>query len=119
MIKQMLASYGDGVVTIYDVSDDGGTSGGAAQETLTPKETLRYMERTVGIRRNYAALQANVVVSMVIRCPRRRNISTQDIAKPNDGEYYRIVQVQYPESVKPESMDLSLEIIEGKYNDER
>jgi len=36
-------------------------------------------------------------------------VSTQDVAIPNDGRQYRIVQVQYPEDVQPPVMDLTLE----------
>jgi hypothetical protein len=40
-----------------------------------------------------------------------REVSTHDIAIPNDGKHYDIVQIQYPEDIEPPVMDLSLERI--------
>ena len=101
-------SYNDGVVSIYTVSDVS-QPGGMPVEALTLKEALRYEERTVGLTRFYAALQNNVNIKYVLRCPRIRSISTQDVAVPVDGKQYKIVQIQYPQDVEPPSMDLTLE----------
>ena len=84
-------------------------------ETLALAQTLRYHERTVGLSRYYEALQANVRVQYVLRCPRLTSVSTQDVAIPNDGRQYRIVQVQYPEDVQPPVMDLTLEEVAAAY----
>jgi len=84
-------------------------------EGITLKQTLRYHERTVGLTRYFAALQANIKVQYVLRCPRLRDVSAQDVAIPNDGRQYRIVQVQYPENVDPPVMDLTLEEVVTEY----
>ena len=108
-------NFNDGVVSIYAVSDTG-VDGGMPTETLTLKHTLRYHERTVGLNRFYTAKQANVEVKYVLRCPQLRDISTQDIAIPNDGKQYRIIQVQYPEDIVPPVMDLTLEELLQDYD---
>ena len=103
-----LQSYNDGSVSIYDT---------VAPDLIasSPKQTLRYEDRTVGMNRYFSGLQANVLVSKLLRCPRLDDVSTQDIAIPIDGAQYRIVQVQYPKGVVPSSMDLTLEEVRAKY----
>jgi hypothetical protein len=78
-------------------------------EGITLNQTLRYKERTVGLQRFWAAHQASVTVNYVLRCPCLRDVSAQDVAIPNDGKQYRIVQIQYPEDVDPPVMDLTLD----------
>jgi hypothetical protein len=56
-----------------------------------------------------------VKIAYVLRCPRLREISTQDIAIPNDGKQYRIENVQYPEDIYPPVMDLTLEELTAVY----
>jgi SPP1 family predicted phage head-tail adaptor len=108
-------SFNDGVVSIYTVSDTS-LDGEMPTEALTRKRTLRYHERTVGLTRFYTAKQANVNVKYVLRCPLLRDVSAQDVAIPNDGKQYRIVQVQYPEDVDPSVMDLTLEELLQDYD---
>lgn len=116
MIQTQLKAqtFNDGIVSIYSVADIS-EPGGMPQEGLTLKRSLRYKERTVGISRFYSALQNNVNVSSVLRCPCLRNVSTQDIAIPNNGKQYAIRQIQYPEDIYPPVMDLTLERIEQTY----
>ena len=108
-------NYNDGVVSIYAVSDMG-VNGSMPAETLTLKHMLRYHERTVGLNRFYTAKQTNVEVKYVLRCPRLRDVSAQDIAIPNDRKQYRIIQVQYPEDIDPPVMDLTLEELLQDYD---
>ena len=55
-------------------------------------------------------------MSYVLRCPRLRDVSAQDIAVPNDGKQYRIVLMQYPEDINPPVMDLTLEELNPVYD---
>jgi SPP1 family predicted phage head-tail adaptor len=107
--------FNDGIVTIYSVTNSA-AAGDNPVEKLTLKESLHYAERTVGLNRHYAASMANVDVKYVLRCPRRRCVSNQDIAIPNDGRQYQIEQVQYPEDIRPPVMDLTLEEITANYD---
>lgn len=100
-------AYADGVVIIYTVLNSA-PAGSKPVDILTPKASLRYAERTVGISRYYAALQANVKINRLIRCPLLRDVSTQDAAIPNDGKRYRIEQIQYPDDIMPPVMDMTL-----------
>jgi len=108
-------SFNDGVVSIYTISNTG-VDGGMPTEALTWKRTLRYHERTVGLTRFYTAKQANVNVRYLLRCPLLRDVSTQDVAIPNDGKQYRIVQVQFQEDIDPSVMDLTLEELLQDYD---
>ena len=99
-------TFNDGIVYIYDLTDN----------TLTLKRSLRYHERTVGLSRHYIAKQSQVKIAYVLRCPRLRDVSAQDIAIPNDGKQYRIEQIQYPEDIDPPVMDLTLEELTAYYD---
>lgn len=115
-MKQKTQSFKDGVVNIYSVGNTA-ESGNKPKEGLTLKVgNLRYDERTVGMSRFWAALQAQVQIDLIIRTPQQRNVSTQDIAIPIDGQQYKIKQIQYPPDVYPPSMDLSLERLEAAYD---
>ena len=108
-------TFNDGVVTFFSVSNTA-AAGAMPNETLTFKQSLHYEERTVGITRYYAAKQANARVDYVLRCQKRREISTQEVAVPNDGEQYKIIQIQYPDVQGIPVMDLTLEEVTAKYD---
>jgi hypothetical protein len=108
-------TFNDGVVGIYDLGNTA-SPGNMPVEGLTLKQTLRYHERTVGLARYYTALQANVKINYVLRCPRLRDVSAQDVAIPNDGKQYRITLIQYPEDIEPPVMDLTLEKLAQQYD---
>jgi len=108
-------SYNDGVVVVYAVENIA-QPGSMPADKITQKESLRYDERTVGLNRFYAAMQNNVNIKYVLRCPRIRSVSTLDVAVPNDGKQYKIVQIQYPQDVEPPSMDLTLEELTPVYD---
>jgi hypothetical protein len=103
---QKTQTFNDGIVCIYDLADD----------VLTLKRSLRYHERTVGLSRHYTAKQSQVKIAYVLRCPRLRDVSAQDIAIPNDGKQYRIEQIQYPEDIEPPVMDLTLSELLAVYD---
>lgn len=108
-----MQTFNDGLVKIYAVTDIS-ELGGMPREGLKEKCALRFRERTVGFNRYWAGQQSNVEISLVLRCPCFRGVSTQDIAIPNNGEQYRIVQVQFPEGLNV--MDLSLVRLEADYD---
>ena len=108
-----IQSYSDGLVRIYSVSNDA-VPGDAPKEHLTYRCSLRYEERTVGVTRHYAALQANDRIDIVLRC-QRVPLSALDIAVPNDGKQYRITLIQHPRDVEPPCMDLTLRRLEMDY----
>ena len=103
-----MQSFNDGVVNIYAVMNKA-KSGDKPKERLVHLKSLRYEERTVGVKRYYAAKQANARVDYVLRVPRQRDIRSGDVAVPNDGEQYKITQIQFPKGVVPFVMDLTLE----------
>lgn len=107
-------SFNDGVVKIYAVGNVS-PLGSKPKEQLTLKGVLRYKERTVGLTRFWTAKQASVNIRYVLRCPLLRDVSTKDVAIPNDGKQYKIIQVQYPEDIEPPVMDLTLEEVSAVY----
>ncbi|AKL96626.1 phage head-tail joining protein [Clostridium aceticum] len=116
MRKQKTQTFNDGIVNIYSVGNIA-EIGNKPKEDLTLKaDSLRYEERTVGMGRFWTAKQSQAQIDLIIRTPQRREISTQDIAIPIDGQQYKIKQVQYPPDVHPPSMDLSLERLEAAYD---
>lgn len=114
MIKAKPQTHNDGIVKIYRV-DNVAQPGNKPKEGLVLNHTLRYKERTVGLTRVRLALQTGAEVSYVLRVPRLREVSPQDVAIPNDGRQYKITRVQYPEDTNPPAMDLELERLENDY----
>ncbi len=114
MLRNKTQTFNDGVVRIYKIMNYAPNGG---KPTMLPmlRQSLRYAERTIGITRHYTALQVNSKVKYVLRCPLCRDVSAQDVAIPNDGVQYRVAFVQYPESIFPKVMDLTLEETSAKY----
>lgn len=104
----------DGLVKIYEVSNIA-EPGNMPKDGLVLKATLRYDERTVGVTRYRLALQDHEKIELVIRVPRISNVTAKDIAIPNDGKQYKIVQRQHPSETFPPMMDLSLERVDADY----
>lgn len=108
--------FNDGILTVYRV-ENCAAPGGKPVERLVSRGVLRYQRRTVGIRRHYTALNAGARVDLLLRCPCRPEVSTQDVAVPTlDGRQYRITLVQVPEGISPPVMDLTLERLERDYD---
>lgn len=103
-------AFNDGVAQICFVVDVA-EPGYKPVEKLEPFVTLRYENQRVGVQRYYAAMQNQVQVDRVIRVPRAR-ITTQEVAVTEDGEEYRIDQVQEVPEVWPPCLDLTLTRIE-------
>jgi len=107
--------FNDGIVAIYGISSTA-DPGEAPVDKLTFKESLRFNRRTVGVQRQYLAMQVNARIDYLLRCPYRRDVSTFDVAIPTlDGQQYRITAVQVPEDIQPPVMDLTLEKLEAYY----
>lgn len=112
---EITQAYNDGVVTVYAVTDEG-PPGGLPVEKPVKKAVLRYEERRLGLQRYYAGKQNQVEVERVLRTPRLRGVSSQDLAVTEDGQQYRIDLVQSADDVYPPSMDLTLTRIAQNYD---
>ncbi len=112
---EITQGYNDGVVTVYAVTD-AGPPGGLPVEKPAKKAVLRYEERRLGLQRYYQGKQNQVEVERVLRTPRRKGVSSQDLAVTEDGQQYRIDLVQSAADVYPPSMDLTLVRITQKYD---
>ncbi len=112
---EITQGYNDGVVTVYAVTD-AGPPGGLPVEKPVKKAVLRYEERRLGLQRYYQGKQNQVEVERVLRTPRRKGVSSQDLAVTEDGQQYRIDLVQSAADVYPPSMDLTLVRITQKYD---
>lgn len=113
--KNDFLQFNDGIVDIYAVGNDA-ESGDMPSQALTLKyQALRFEFQTIGVRRNYEAMQADVKLSELIRIPMHREISSQDIAVMNELQY-EIVQVQHDTGTRPPSSKLSLARLEVDYD---
>ncbi len=99
--------FEDGLVDIYTATDEA-VPGYQPKPKLTHKVKLRYEERRLGIQRYYTGMQNQVNIQRVIRVPRSVPVSSQDVARTEDGTYYRIDLVQAALDVYPPSVDLTL-----------
>jgi len=107
--------FNDGIVDIYAVGNAADV-GDMPEEQLTIKyDNLRFEYLTIGVRRNYEAMQADVKLSELIRTPMHRDISSQDVAIIN-GIQYEIVQAQHDDDTRPPSTKLSLSRLEVNYD---
>jgi len=98
-----MQSFNDGIVKIYK-SETG--------QNLTLIQTLRYTERTVGYNRFYKALERDIEIDLIIRCPRIEILRKDTdilVAVLNGENRYRVIQIQFPEDKVPPVMDLTLE----------
>jgi len=107
-------SFPDGILKIYDVGNSA-QAGTKPTRDLTHKVTLRYAERTVGLKRYWEAQAFDVNITRLVRCPLYKDISPQDVAVDVDGKQYKIVQIQYSADLGVPVMDLSLERLEKNY----
>ena len=118
MLKAKFQSFPDGLASIYKVGDVS-LPGDMPIDGLVLKQSLRYKERTVGLNRYYAALQNDIKVDFVIRCPEVRGLSEKAadilVAILIDGQQYKVMQIQYIEDAQPPSMDLTLERVGENY----
>lgn len=105
--NEISQSFNDGVLTVYKQTDTA-KPGHQPKPTLTPKITLRYEERRLGIQRYYSAAQNQVRVERVVRTAKTVKVSSQDIAMTEDGQTYRIDLVQTVPDVYPPCVDLTL-----------
>lgn len=115
--KTDFLQFNDGIVSVYAV-DNAADIGDMPEERLTFKYKLRFEYQTIGVRRNYEAMQADVQLSELIRIPMHRDISSQDVALINDIQY-SIVQVQHDTGTRPPSSKLSLSRLEVDYDSAR
>lgn len=108
-MQQKTQTFNDGIVNIcsplHTIADD-----------LTVKIAgIRYAERTVGFKRFWDAKTYNSTIEQILRIPRIPDIILHDIAIPNDGCRYDIIQIQTINDVYPNCLDLSLERIGSMY----
>lgn len=103
--------FNSGVVKIYAVANIA-APGYAPKMALKEKVTLRYEEMRLGINRYYQAMQNNIQIERVIRCPRWGDVTNQDVAITEDGKQYRIDLIQSVDDVYPACIDVSLTKIE-------
>lgn len=87
-------TYDEGLVTICKL-DNIAPSGALPKERLVKKEALFFGERTVGFSRQYAAKGVNEQVDRLIRTWRENAIHIGMYAVMEDGEQYRIDNVQH------------------------
>ena len=112
--NEITQSYNDGVVTVYSVGDVA-KPGYKPVEGLQERVALRYEEQRLGIQRYYSGKQNQLQVERVLRVPRSKSISSQDVAITEDGRQFRIDLVQKVENVYPPSLDLTLVKIQQRY----
>lgn len=111
--NEVTQSFNDGIIKFYSVEDEA-EPGYTPVEKLIYKSERRYEERKLGIQRYYSARQNQVKLSRVVRCP-KTDISSQDAAITEDCKQYRIDLVQTVPNVYPASVDVTLVLIDQKY----
>lgn len=113
--NEISQTYNSGILTVFGI-EDAAEPGYAPVKKLVTKVQLRFEEIQLGLTRYYSALQNNVQVERVVRCPYRTEVSPQDVVVSADGRQYQINLVQKLQDVWPPSMDLTLSRLDHKYD---
>lgn len=113
--KTQFRTFNDGIVWIYKLAD---VSHPGFKPMFKPSLHKKYQfhYKTIGVRRNYDAMQAGVRLDEMIEIMQDRAISPQDIAVVN-GVQYDIKQVQHMNDTFPHTSMLSLQRLEENYDD--
>lgn len=99
--------FNDGIANVFSIRD-AAQPGYQPIEELTPKVSLHYEERRLGLQRYYDAKQNQIKVERVIRVPHAGGVTSQDAVIDEHGRRYRVDLVQLVPDVYPLSDDLTL-----------
>ena len=113
--KTRFQTFNDGVCHIYKLAD---VSIPGYKPQLRPKwyRSLPFGYKTIGVRRNYEAMQAAVRLDEMIIISQNHEISPQDIVVI-EGVQYDVKQVQHKNDTAPRTTLISLQRLEEVYDD--
>lgn len=112
--KTKFETFNDGICTLYKLTD---VSIPGYKPKMQPLfyRAMPIEYKTIGIKRNYEAMQASVRIDELIKIPQDRNLSPQDIVVI-EGTQYDIKQVQHKPETSPPTTLLSLQRLEECYD---
>lgn len=105
--------FNDGIVDIYEVKN-AAEKGDRKKDKLFIRYHVRFGYNTIGVKRNFEAMQAQVSLAELISVPLHRDISPQDVAVISKKQYC-IEQVQHKTDTLPPTSLLSLSRLEADY----
>ena len=113
--KTQFQTFNDGVCNIYKLAD---VSHPGFKPVFKPQfyRAVPFQYRTIGIKRNYEAMQAQVKLDEMISIMQNRDISPQDVIVI-EGVQYDIVQIQHKNDTAPRTSLVSLRRLEEDYDD--
>ena len=113
--KTKFETFNDGIAYVYKLTD---VSNPGTRPVLKPKlyRGYQFQYRTIGIRRNYEAMQAAVRLDEMIKIIQDRNISPQDIIVI-EGIQYSIKQIQHKQDTSPRTSLISMQRVEENYDE--
>lgn len=115
--RRRFKTFNDGLVLLYKVGNIA-EEGDMPKDGLMQEQMYRFHYETIGVQRNYTAMQNDVKLSELISIPKDRSISPLDVAIIN-GKQYEIMQVQHIDDTLPPTSKLSLRKIEENYDIKR
>ena len=113
-MKRKFEAFNDGTVFIYKLKDVS-LPGLRADLKPVPYGKYRFKYKTIGVKRNFEAEQAQVRLDELVKIPLNRGISSQDIAVIM-GVQYEIKQAQHIPDTLPPTTVLSLTRLEAIYD---
>lgn len=113
--KMKFETFNDGLVYVYKTTD---VSQPGYKPCIKPLfyRVYQFAYRTIGVKRNYEAMQLSVRLDELISIHLDRHISPQDIIVI-EGIQYDIKQIQHRQETKPATSLLSLQRREEFYDD--
>ena len=99
-VKKKFLTFTDGQIELYETDEDG-------EIIEESRKAHRFGERTIGVKRYFAARTNDIELNKVIHIHMDRNVVT-DMAAVIDGTKYKIIQVQHISDSRPKCTVLSL-----------
>lgn len=98
--KTKFETFHDGIVSFWQLDEN--------RQPVLLVDGIRYQNRVVGIKRNYAAEQAGHTVEKLIRIPRTDLVIRGTFAVIADQQYH-VLQAQTIQDTIPQCTDITLE----------
>lgn len=113
--KPKFETFNDGIIKIYEIKDVSLPGDRPCMRPVLYREhSFEY--RTIGVKRNYEAMQASVRLDEMVKIHLDRGTSPQQIAVI-DGIQYNVVQTQHRTNTLPPTSLVSLQRREEYYAD--
>lgn len=112
--KKIDQQYDDGFLKVYEQKDISSPGEFENIQTVVKYPKIYYQNRTVGYKRFLQGKQVDLEIQKLLRIPNLPDINIFDIVETENGQQFKIEQIQDPVGVYPASLDLSLSVVKNR-----